>query len=111
MTFATSHLLSDSVPVPIAATLALISGVWSVTFDRPLQAGPVDVPNWTFRGNGNSYDPVTAVAVLDRVQGTSTISDPDPGADVVSYAPPPFDVKSAPGIEAAAFADFPLVTT
>lgn len=111
MTFATSQSLSRDLPVPIAATLALISGVWSVTFDRPLEVGPLDASNWTFRANNFDYDPITAAAVGSQVQGTSSISDPNAGADIVNYAPPPFDVKSAPGIEAAAFADFPLATT
>lgn len=111
VTFATAALASNP-PLPIAATLDEISGVWSVTFDANLVPGPVNTANWFFRANSTEYDPDTAVAVQNRVQGTSTAGIENVGANVVSFSPPPFDVIENIGLKpAAAFADFPLVVT
>lgn len=109
--FATSRLLSEDAPFPIAATLADPSGVWEVTFDRPLQPGALDAGNWVFRANNLAWAANTGTAVGSRVMGTSTSGGIDVGADVVSFSPPPFDVLSMTAVPAAAFADFPLVVT
>ena len=109
--FAALGLGLDTPPIPIAATLELLSGDWSVTFNRPLQPGSLDSGNWTFRASGQLFITPTATAAGPVVSGTATAGLPDLGPDVVNYAPPPFDVISVTGLPAAAFLDFPLVVT
>lgn len=110
-TFATQALASDP-PLPIAATFASGTGLWSVTFDALLQPGPVAIANWFLRVSNFAPAVITATAVMNRVQGTTSGGSPDIGPDGVTFTPPPFDVvERVAGKPAAAFADFPLVVT
>lgn len=109
--FAGLGLGLDQPPAPIAATLALATGVWSVTFDRQLEPGGLALGNWTFRATGFAFVTDTAVAAGSVVSGTSTQDAIDPGDDVANYAATPADVLGLTGLPAAAFTDFPLVVT
>ncbi len=101
----------DQPPVPIAATLAFATGVWSVTFDKILTAGALAIANWTFRASDSLFSTDTAVAAGNTVSGTSTEGFENAGADVVNYAAAPADVLNLTGQPAAAFTDFPLTVT
>ncbi len=79
-------------------------------FSQPLVPGAADQGNWTGRHLNLSWTAGLAVAIapdkilLDIIPGAPNI-----GPDVVSYSPPPYDVRSTPGlVPAAAFADYPI---
>lgn len=97
--------------MPIAATLAFATGVWSVTFDKILTAGALAAGSWTFRASDSNFAADTAVAAGNTVSGASTEGSENAGADVVNYAATPADVLSLTGLPAAAFTDFPLTVT
>ena len=95
-----------------------VSAVWStpptrlsITFTHPMQvAVPTDLGNWFVR-HGGTKPAVTAVQSLVGVVVLSLgFGPPDPGPDVVSYSPPPFDLASntAKPIAAPAFSAFPI---
>lgn len=113
-TFATSLRVPEAPPpVPIAATFDLAANVMTVDFDQPLQVSPLDAPNWNARIQGfrrSTTQVFTSPALPDnRVTARQwTIDLMDPGPDVVSYRPPPFDVLSVPGTPAPLFLDFPV---
>ncbi len=87
-------------------------GTWSVQFDQPLQAGPLDASNWTFRADDSMQEASTATAAGDTVSGDSTTTTLDFGDDVANYGAAPADVIGLDsGEPAAAFSDFPLVVT
>lgn len=80
----------------------------TVQFSTSLTLGPLDTGNWFVRVGNRSQTIFTAVASApDLVLLTSIGSGPNPGPDVVSYSPPPFDVIGPPG-PAPAFSDFPI---
>lgn len=95
-----------------------LTAVWSdafstatLTFSHPLVplAGG-DVGNWFVRERGDQR-PVTMVTINPgNIVLLTAGAIANPGDDVVSYSPPPFDVVSdtARQIPAAAFTDFPL---
>ncbi len=63
----------------------------------------------TFRVSNMRRRATSVNALGNRVQGSSVVVGADVGADVVDYAPPPFDIRRAVTlIPAAAFTDFPL---
>lgn len=109
--FAGLGLGLDLPPLPIAATLAFATGIWSVTFDKPLQPATLAAANWDFRATGSAFTADTAVAAGDTVSGASTEGAENPGDDDVNYAAAPPDVLSLTGLPAAAFTAFPLVVT
>lgn len=111
VTFATSAPLSENPPVPIAATLAFATGVWSVQFDKPLSSGALDPLNWTFVATNTAFAASSAAAAGDTVSGASTNEGPFFDSDRVDYAPPPNDVIDLQGRPAASFGNFPLVVT
>lgn len=81
-----------------------------MTFSCDLVSGPLDPTNWFARYGGYGLTPLAANAVGSEVVMTVLSGASNPGADIVSYSPPPFDVVAAyRPIPAVAFADFPLV--
>lgn len=93
-------------PVPILATN--VANTLSVFFSTPITPGPISQLNWAIRLANFNRDPIVATAVApNRVDVTHLQVLPNPGPDVVSYSPPPFDVVG-PGGPAVAFADFPI---
>ena len=103
-------MASDPPPVPLAAHF--YGAIATVEFDRFLTSGPLDVSNWFVRYGGLSKT-VNAADAEGHVPGILDLyllagGVPNPGPDVVSYSPPPFDVVSRTGIPAAAFADYPI---
>lgn len=104
-------MLSSEGPVPVSATLNLLGGAWSCTFDQSLQPGPLNVPNWTLVASGSDFVPSTAVASGNIVSGASAMGSESARPDVIDWAPPPFDVVNAIGQSAAAFTGFPLIVT
>lgn len=106
--FGTSAPLSENPPVPIQANFTIPSGVWDCTFDKPLQPATLDFLNWTIRAGGNTWNPTAASSTGSIVSGTSTIGGVNPGADVIAFSPPPFDVLDLQDRPAPAFANFPL---
>lgn len=101
----------DTKPTPVSAAFNVAGLTWSVTFNQPLPAGPLNVGNWTMRATNDDYNAVTAVAAGNVVSGTAVLLLPGIGPDEINYAPPPFDVTSLLGLPADAFAGFPLVVT
>lgn len=84
----------------------------TITFDQPLGPDPaLDTDNWFVRLSNQAYRRDAAVAAGDAVVLTLGLAIPDPGPNVVSFSPPPFDVlAAAPSFKPApAFSDFPLV--
>lgn len=104
-------MLPDPAPVPIAAVAYIPGFRVDVTFDRPLVAGAVTPTTWFVRHGGLDYGIFTSASSgAGVVIGLSGGTKSDPGPDVVSYSPPPFDIKSlVGGVPAAAFTGFPLV--
>jgi hypothetical protein len=99
-------------PVPIAAEYNTIFGQGLVTFSMPLNHAVVDGANWFVRTNNQEYAIHTAEAgipLVDQVFIRGGLVGPNPGPNVVSFSPPPFDVTAGPrNVPAPAFADFPL---
>lgn len=108
-----TFLPSRDPPVPIDASFNIGFGLVNVQFDRDLEVGLLDPANWFVRFQ-NLERPVILPQVPplgpDFVNMSTGIVVPDPGPDVVSYSPPPFDVISDTfnPTPADAFADFPL---
>ena len=83
-----------------------------IDFSEPLLPdASINFANWPIRWTGNAYN-VTAAEVSGSTVVLEVEADiPDPGADVVSYTPPPADVITlGSGIPVALFTDFPLGT-
>ena len=97
------------VPIPLSAVYDAEKSQLTVTFDRPLQSGALEGSNWTWRFAGTLYDAAGAEADGTMVLLDGSPTGFEPGADVVNYSPPPFDVVSAGGEPAAAFSDFPVI--
>jgi hypothetical protein len=80
-----------------------------VTFDKPLVAGVLNAGNWFVRVGGNSYGITSAISLIPAVLLTLGAPVLNPGPNVVSYSPPPFDVLSSGSlVPAEAFSDFPV---
>ena len=98
-------------PVPLNADWADPFVTAIVTFSHPLlPVAPGDNDNWFVR-RLNTQRPVTFVTILgNQVTLLTAGAIANPGDDVISYSPPPFEVVSntARQIPAPAFADFPL---
>lgn len=109
--FAGLGLGLDEPPVPIAATFEILSGIWTCTFDKPLQPGVLDAGNWSLRESNQARSANAATAAGNVVSGTVAFPSADPGPPVINFAPPPADVLSLTGLAAVAFAAFPLVVT
>lgn len=107
-TFATSLLPAREAPLPISATFNAASEILIVTFDQPIIPGILDTLNWRVRVSNQGYDPTTSIATDSIVTSILAPPDPDIGADVCRYAPPPFDVIGQNALPAPAFADFPV---
>lgn len=95
----------------MSAALDTGSELFSITFDRPLAAGPLAAANYFMRAGNVIWGALTAGASDNQVTGSAEPGGIDVGADIISYTPPPFDVTTPLGLPAAAFADFPLVVT
>jgi len=81
-----------------------------ITFGEALFPDPaVDLLNWSVRHNNTTWD-VTAAAVSGSVVTLTGFAGlANPGANVVSFAPPPFDViTSLSGLPVLPFADYPV---
>jgi len=94
--------------VPVAAQVTASKRIVTVTFSLPLVPGPVAPANWYTRYNNLRQECLTPVAIGSTVTYPLGATIADPGPNVVSYSPPPFDVVAASGPVAPAFADFPL---
>lgn len=77
-------------------------------FDQLLKPGSLDAANWSWRYGNLRFVPTAAVAIAARVTVDATAGPGDPGPDVCSYDPPPFDVRSLDDVAAVAFAAFPI---
>ncbi|MBA7570165.1 hypothetical protein ES708_11912 [subsurface metagenome] len=80
-----------------------------VYFTVPIKSADLSVGNWFVRHGGMEWAVTPAIASAGHVRLTLGGPMANPGADVVSFSPPPFDVVSIGGlVPAPAFADFPL---
>jgi hypothetical protein len=80
-----------------------------VTFDQALVGGALSTVPWAVRIGGYTYNVASATASGVEVGMLISQGAANPGADVVSWTPPPADIVSAgTGVPAAAFADFPI---
>lgn len=81
-----------------------------INFDKDLVGvGALDLANWTVRWNNLVWTVSAALAVGNQVQLAGAAGAGNPGADVVSFAPPPFDVLTLENDRpVVAFTDFPL---
>jgi hypothetical protein len=83
--------------------------VFNTTADDPLVADVLDPENWSAVYQGVAFTSLDAsVTAFDRVLALVQVDAPAPGADSVSYAADPADVRDAGGRVLAAFSDFPL---
>lgn len=106
--FETSAPLSDDPPIPILADFDPGTGDWTCTFNKPLQPATLDFANWTIRALGFLRTTTAASSSGSVVSGTSVLGAADPGPDVISFTPPPFDVLDLEDRPAAAFVGFTL---
>lgn len=99
-------------PKPLDALIYAFNSLVDVTFDIPLTLVILaNAANWTVNMTGDNYPVLLAsagVAGPNIVQLTLAASVPNPGPDVVSYDPPPYDVTGVLGQAALPFAGFPL---
>lgn len=96
-------------PVPVQAVWQALGPFCLIYFTCDITGEPLDAGNWFFRYGGFSYTVTAAVESSGRVRLSLSAPMLDAGPDVVSYAPPPFDVLSLGGlVPAPAFADFPV---
>ena len=96
-------------PVPTLATEFL--GNVEVTFSHNLVPGLIDPTSWSGRFTDRLFTVDSAVVTAAGVALTNMLlGAANPGPDVVSWSPPPFDLLSdtARQVPAAAFADFPI---
>lgn len=77
-------------------------------FDQALVPGVLDFANWSWRYNNVRFNATDAAALSNRVTVNGTAGAADPGANVCSFSPPPFDVTNAALTPAPAFADYPI---
>lgn len=97
-------------PVPVSANWESLFQQIRVVFSVPLVDMGLFTHNWTARINGHVRDIITAVVTGSTVLLGSTQGVADPGPDVVSFDPPPFDLVSEGGlVPAPAFTDYPVV--
>ncbi len=95
-------------PGPLAAQFSAGSGVLVLTFDSALMPAMLARSNWFLRIYDQAYLILSAEAAMDSVILTGIPGMVDPGANIVSYSPPPFDVLSWQGEAAEAFSDLPV---
>lgn len=80
-----------------------------MTFDRPLQPGPVAHANWNARHTNERYAGAAVATVAGaNVTVPMAVQFANFGADVVTYNAAPADVISTHGVPAAGFVDFPI---
>lgn len=102
------RLLLPSGPVPSGALFFQSSKATVLTFDRNLQAGPLDPTNWTTFADGGRYTYSAANASGTQVV-LSGPSAPDLSAlNGIDYDADPADVLDLAGRAAAAFEKFPV---
>lgn len=105
-----SPSLSPGEPVPISAEYIPGDDQIAIDFSENVSSLDDDASLWTARIGGfdrgvDNIADVSGVRVLLQLSGSVA----DPGPNVVSYAPPPFDIVSFPGgTPAPAFANFPV---
>lgn len=96
-------------PVPVSAVWAELPKRVEVTFDVPLTAAiGLDVANWYAYRAGWLHTATAVSASGSVVTALMTQSDPSELPDSVTYQPPPYDVLSAAGQPAPAFAQYPI---
>lgn len=96
-------------PEPVIATANFTTLTAQVTFDRPLQPGPLNTANWGFTCAGTRKVATSAASIGNNVNFTLGIGgSTDPNPDHVDYDPPPFDVIDTEGNPADAFYNFDL---
>ncbi len=98
-------------PVPTDGLWNDTTKLLDLTFSHPIRvAAPLDTGNWFIRFSGRSQTVIAASAVggIVRVLTSGIVS--NPGPNVVSFSPPPFDVISdtVRPLRAEAFTDFPI---
>lgn len=71
----------------------------TVTFDKPLEPGPLDVSNWLVLGVGSGSVVAATSAASTVVLEMDEIFNPVQ----VEYSPPPFDVVGVNGLAVEAF--------
>lgn len=97
------------VPIPLSALWDSLANLLTVTFNTPLEPGPVDANNWLFTANDDRRRVVSPVAAGSQINASSVFLLPLVEPDNIDYFPPPFDVRSASDLTpAAGFTDFPL---
>lgn len=105
----TFSLPLEQPPVPISATFSVITGSIVVTFDKALTPdAALDTKLWSARKNSYVRTIANAVASGSTVTMATTQGAFQPGLDVVSYAPPPFDLLGLNGRPVEAFLNYPL---
>jgi len=97
-------------PLPLTAVwFGLPPNTIIVTFNHPLNAGPLDPTNWSAVHLLFKQACTSAVAASNTVTLTMAPGAPTLDPNTVTYAPPPYDVTAGPrAVPAAAFAGFPL---
>lgn len=95
-------------PTPISARWLPAGKRLYVTFDQSLVDGVLDRTNWQYRYANRLYVPVVCGAVGNEVQMGAFSGMLNPGPNVVSYYPPPFDVTNLDLLPAPGFVDFPI---
>lgn len=96
-------------PLPVDGQVSNFGTRVDVTFDGPLvNDAAINLANWTVRFAGLAK-PVNVASIQGGVVVLMVgVGDPTMDPDGLSFAPPPFDLTTAPGGRAAPFADFPL---
>ena len=101
--------MPHSPPLPIFADKVPLEDKFWVQFDRELRADPVlDIGNWSVAYQLVHWNVVAAECEGDRVTLSVIQAMAAAPGDVVSFAPPPFDVIGRNWVPAPAFTDYPI---
>lgn len=95
---------------PTGAEFSLSNGNAVVFFSCTLNGGGLEAFNWSGRELGRAVTWGAAIALTNRVLLIGKVDGgADPGPDVITYSPPPYDVVDAMTSDPiAAFANYPM---
>ena len=102
--------MHDAGPLPIHAQFGLGELTVLITFERDIvPIGARDAANWTVSDIGGPRDVNGAVVQFDgKCQLTLDPPSGGPGPGLVSFAPPPFDMRDVYDEPVQPFVDFPV---
>lgn len=96
-------------PLPVTAVYSPLFQTIKVTFDQLLIPNALlDLPNWFARWQNTLRTFTSGQASGYTATFNTTVGAPNPGLDLVNFAPPPFDLFGQSGLPVAAFSGLNL---